>query len=88
MAAALEAKRLGLRFVVFEASQPFATIVNFPKGKPIYTYPTDLKPAGDFSLQAAVKEDVVAELETQRIAAGIEPKQVRIEQLERKGDLI
>ncbi len=88
LAAALEAKRLGLRFVVFEASQPFATIVNFPKRKPIYTYPTEMKPAGELALDADVKEDLVAELEAQRIAAGIETKAVRIQKLERKGDLI
>ncbi|MCF3649065.1 NAD(P)-binding domain-containing protein [Synoicihabitans lomoniglobus] len=88
LAAALEAKRRGLRFAVFEASAPFATIVNFPKGKPIYTYPTDMAPAGDLALRADVKEDLLAELEAQRVAAGIEPKRVRIEKLERKGDLI
>lgn len=88
LAAALEAKRLGLRFVVFEASQPFSTIVNFPKRKPIFTYPTDMKPAGELALNADIKEDLVAELEAQRNAAGIEPKQARIQKLERKGDLI
>ncbi len=88
VAAALEAKRLGLRFVVFEASQPFATIINFPKQKPIFTYPTEMQPAGELALQAEVKEDLVAELEAQRQAAGIEPKNVRIQKLERKGELI
>jgi len=88
LAAALEAKRLGLRFVVFEASQPFATIVNFPKRKPIFTYPTEMQHAGELALNADVKEDLVAELESQRNAAGIEPKQVRIQKLERKGELI
>lgn len=88
LAAALEAKKRGLRFVVFEASQPMATIVNFPKGKPIFTYPTDLRPAGELNLSATVKEDLVQELEDQRIAAGIETKPVRIERLARKGDLI
>ncbi len=88
LAAALEAKKLGLRFVVFEATQPFATIANFPKGKPIYTYPTDFTPAGDLALSADVKEDLFAELEAQRIAAGIEPHRARIERLERSGDLL
>jgi NosR/NirI family nitrous oxide reductase transcriptional regulator len=88
LSAALEAKRWGLRFVVFEASQPFATIVNFPKRKLIFTYPTDMKVAGELALKADVKEDLVAELEAQRIAAGIETKSVRIQKLERKGDLI
>jgi NosR/NirI family nitrous oxide reductase transcriptional regulator len=35
MAAALEAKKNGLRFEILEATEPFSTIVNFPKGKPI-----------------------------------------------------
>ncbi len=88
LSAALEAQKLGLRFVVFEASKPMSTLVNFPKGKPIFTYPTDLDPAGDLKLTATVKEDLVEELETQRIAAGIEPKQARIEKLVRKGEFV
>lgn len=88
LAAALEAKKLGLRFVVFEAAQPFSTLVNFPKAKPIFTYPTDFEPAGDLDLSADVKETLVAGLEAQRRAAGIEPHRARIERLERQGDLI
>ncbi len=88
LSAALEAQKRGLRFVVFEASKPMSTIVNFPKGKPIFTYPTDMKPDGDLKLSADVKEDLVAELEAQRTAAGIEPKNARIEKLVRRGDLI
>jgi thioredoxin reductase/ferredoxin len=88
LSAALEAQKRGLRFVVFEASQPMSTIANFPKGKPIFTYPTDLKPAGELQLSAEVKETLLEELEGQRRAAGIEPRQVRIERLVRKGGLI
>lgn len=47
MAAALEARKAGLRFEILEATEPFSTIVNFPTGKPIYTYPTEMVPAGD-----------------------------------------
>ena len=50
MAAALEAKKLGLTFVVIESSRPFATIANFPVAKPIYTYPVDMTPAGDLKV--------------------------------------
>jgi NosR/NirI family nitrous oxide reductase transcriptional regulator len=88
LAAALEAKKLGLRFVVFEAAQPFATIANFPKEKPIFTYPTGFKPAGELALSADVKEALFDELEAQRVAAGIEPKRARIERLERKDGMI
>ncbi len=88
IAAALEAQMRGLRFVVFEASAPFSTIANFPKGKPIYTYPTDMKPAGEMTFDADVKEDLLADLERQRCEAGIETKRVRIERVERRGDLL
>jgi len=65
MAAALEAKRKGLRFVVLEASEPFSTIVNFPKRKPIFTYPMEMTPRGGLQVKATVKEDLIAELRRQ-----------------------
>lgn len=85
IAAAIEAKRLGLSFQVFEAADSFATIKDFPKQKPIYTYPTDMTPAGELTLSAEVKEDLVAELEQQRKGAGIEPIRQRIEGVDRRG---
>src|SRR5262249_20794080 len=52
MAAALEAKARGLSFKVFEGSEPFSTIVNFPKAKPIYTYPVEMQPEGALQVTA------------------------------------
>ncbi len=87
MAAALEARRRGLRFRVFEAAEPFATIVNFPKAKPIYTYPSDLVPAGElqFSPAADVKEALLAELRAQTVELGIEPTPARVDRVGRSG---
>ena len=65
MAAALEAKKRGLRFVVLEASEPFSTIVNFPKKKPIYTYPAGMEPRGALQVSADVREDLIEELHEQ-----------------------
>ncbi|HPF41667.1 MAG TPA: NAD(P)-binding domain-containing protein [Phycisphaerae bacterium] len=87
IAAAIEARRRNLSVEVFEAQDSFATIKDFPKGKPIYTYPTEMRPAGELSLTADVKEDLVEELERQRQSAGIEPTRRRIEGVERKGKL-
>ena len=50
IAAAMEAKKVGLNFVLYEATQIFSTVANFPKGKPIYTYPTEMTPAGELQL--------------------------------------
>jgi NosR/NirI family nitrous oxide reductase transcriptional regulator len=83
VAAAMEAEKLGLRYQLFEASQIFSTVVNFPKGKPIYTYPTDMKPDGDLQFRAKVKEALVDEMEARRRAAGVEAITVRVEKIER-----
>src|SRR6185503_16459152 len=70
ISAAIEAKKAGLRFEVFEATQIYSTVINFPKAKPIYTYPTDMKPAG-LQFTAKVKEPLLEEMEQQRKDAGI-----------------
>ena len=86
MAAALEARKRGLRFELLEASEPFSTIVNFPKGKPIYTYPTGMTPAGDLQFTAQVKEPLVEEIRAQ--TQGITPRIARAERVVRKGRLL
>ncbi len=86
MSAALEARQQGLSFVVLEATEPFSTVVNFPKGKPIYTYPTDMVPAGQLRFNAEIKEPLVVDLTAQTLEQGIEPRNVRVEKIERRGD--
>jgi thioredoxin reductase/ferredoxin len=88
MAAALEARKAGLRFEILEATEPFSTIVNFPKGKPIYTYPTEMTPAGDLQFRADIKEALVDELRAQTLAQGITPRMVRAEKITRVGDVL
>src|SRR5438876_319024 len=85
MAAAVEARKRGLRFEILEAAEPFSTLVNFPKAKPIYTYPRAMKPAGDLQVNADVKEALVEELKAQTERAKIEPKAARAEGIERNG---
>jgi NosR/NirI family nitrous oxide reductase transcriptional regulator len=88
ISAAIEAKRAGLKFAVFEAAAPFSTITNFPKGKPIYTYPSDLKLDGGLQFSTSVKEALVEELEAQRLVAGIETTQTAIHRVEHKGGVL
>jgi thioredoxin reductase/ferredoxin len=88
MAAALEARKHALRFEILEATELFSTVVNFPKGKPIYTYPTDMIPAGELQFKATVKEDLVEELYTQTQAAEIQPRFARAERVARRGKLL
>ena len=88
MAAALEANRRGLSFAILEATEPFSTIVNFPKRKPIYTYPKAMKPAGSLRVTADVKEALLEELRAQTTAAGVQPRALRAERVERAGDTL
>lgn len=88
MAAALEAKRNGLRFEILEATEPFSTIVNFPKGKHIYTYPTDMVPAGDLQFTKDVKEPLVEEIKDETLGRGIQPKIQRVEKVVNRGGFI
>jgi thioredoxin reductase/ferredoxin len=86
MAAAVEAARRGLSFVVLEATEPFSTLVNFPRQKPIYTYPSEMKPAGELQVSATVKEELLSELQAQVERAGIRTRAGRAERIERTAD--
>ena len=90
IAAALEAQKSGLTFAVFEAAEVFSTVANFPKGKPIYTYPTGMTPAGELQFESRVhpKEELLARMEETRRKAGIEVTIARIERIERKGGVL
>jgi len=90
LAAGIQAKKAGLSFRIFEAAEPLSTVVNFPRGKPIYTYPVGMTPAGDLQFRAEVhpKETLLADLEAQRRKAGIEFTSARIEKIERRGGLL
>ncbi|MFO0573124.1 MAG: NAD(P)-binding domain-containing protein [Polyangia bacterium] len=86
MAAALQANKRGLDFVIVEATQVFSTVANFPKGKPIYTYPKDMVPAGELQFTAEVKEALLDEMRGQ--AAGIDVRTLRVERVRRDGDVL
>ncbi|MCH6257135.1 NAD(P)-binding domain-containing protein [Puniceicoccaceae bacterium K14] len=85
LSAAIEAKKAGLNFVVYETSAVLSTIRNFPRGKPIFTYPSDMTPAGELRFNSSVKEDLIDELEEQRSSHGIESVEANVERVSREG---
>ncbi len=85
-AAILEAKAHGLSFHWFEANEPFSTVVNFPKRKPIFTYPKDARPAGRLQVSADIKELLVDELVAQIQSANVAPERAHVERTRRRGD--
>ena len=90
IAAAIEAKKAGLSFAVFEASEVFSTVANFPKGKPIYTYPTGMTPEGDLQFRSEIhpKEQLLEDLDARRRAAGIDVTAARIARIGRSGGVL
>ena len=70
-AAALEAERLGLTYALIESAEAFATVVNFPHAKPIFTYPMSFVPAGNLAITADLKETLVEELRAQTLDRGM-----------------
>jgi thioredoxin reductase/ferredoxin len=88
MAAALEAKKLGLNFEILDSAEAFFTVVNFPARKPIYTYPSGMTPAGDLQFRDEVhpKEALLEDL--RRETAGITPRRAAAESVTRKGELL
>ena len=86
-AAALEAEKHGLRYAVFEASEPFSTIVNFPKAKPIYKYPTEMELEGEleFHEKSDVKEGLLEDLREQTVDRGVKWVHGRVDRVEHKG---
>lgn len=88
LAAAREARSAGLRFRLFEATVPFSTIIDFPKRKPIFTYPSEMVSAGGVQLESDVKEDLLEELRRNLNQAQIEVEAARIERVERRSGLL
>jgi len=85
LSAAIEAKKAGLNFKLFEADESFSTIQNFPRRKPIYTYPTEMRQAGELEFKSDVKEDLLEELRAQKEEFDIETTRARVDHIERKG---
>ncbi|AKF06676.1 NAD(P)-binding domain-containing protein [Sandaracinus amylolyticus] len=88
IAAAIEARACGLRAEVIEASRAFDTVHELPARKPIFTYPTELRPEGAMQVAAGVRETLIDELEAQRIAHAIEPRAGRVTHVERDGAVL
>ena len=90
VAAIAEARSAGLKAEIIEASEPFSTIVNFPRGKPIYTYPTDMTPAGElqFGSKSDVKEGLVEELQDFLKQRDITPRIAHVDRIVRRRGLL
>ena len=62
IAAGIKAKKLGLSFKILEASRKFNTIINFPKGKPIFAEPAGFQQHSDIKIKDGTKESLLDDL--------------------------
>lgn len=84
--AALEAEKEGLNALLIESSRPFSTIENFPEGKPIFTYPTELEHQGEISLDdVSDKESLLHSLKLSIAEKNINTLSDKASHIERKG---
>lgn len=65
ISAGLEAQKQNINFKILESSQKYNTIINFPKGKPIYAEPVDYKQHAELIINEGTKESLLEELNTQ-----------------------
>ena len=88
LSAAIEAKKSGLNFVIYEADESFSTIHNFPRKKPIYTYPSEMQPAGELHFKANVKEELLSELKAQQNEHQIETTRAKVTAITQKNRIL
>ena len=65
ISAGLEAQKQNINFKILESSQKYNTIINFPKGKPIFAEPVEYKQKADLIINEGTKESLLEELYSQ-----------------------
>ncbi len=85
IAAGMEASKQNLKFTILESSQRFSTIINFPKGKPIFAEPEGYSQKAELKIQDGTKESLLDDLYNQvkRINLPIE-EEVVVEKIDKK----
>lgn len=75
VAAAVECARQGIPYRLLESAQIFHTVVNFPLGKPIYTYPAAMRPPGALQVSGETREELLEQLRFQADDHGVQAEQ-------------
>ncbi len=64
VACALQASRMGKKYLLLESNSVFQTIKSYPKGKPIFAEPKDMAPDIEIKIQDGTKESLLRDLES------------------------
>ncbi|MEO8168824.1 MAG: NAD(P)-binding domain-containing protein, partial [bacterium] len=65
ISAGIEALNHGYKFIILESAQKFSTVVNFPKGKPIYSEPASVQQMAALKINDGTKESLLDDLHEQ-----------------------
>ena len=85
IAAGLDAQKEGYDFKIVDSSCAFSTIINFPKGKPIYAEPGDMEQVSQLAIREGVKESLLEDLGGQIKGKGLPIEQkVNVENIVKK----
>lgn len=63
VSAGIECKKLNYNFIILEANDPFHTVKSYPKAKPIFAEPEDLKIESEILIQNGTKESLLKDLQ-------------------------
>lgn len=89
IAAGIEAGKNGFRYKILESAQKFNTIINFPKGKPIYAEPDDYEQNSELKIKDGTKESLLNDLEEQTNSINLPIEEnVMVNKIERKGKIL
>jgi len=89
ISAGMEAEKEGLNYVILESAVKFNTIVNFPKGKPIYAEPSEYEQESSLKINDGTKESLLEELKEQIKSETLNIKEgVRVEKIFRENDTL
>lgn len=87
ISAGIEALAADLGFVIIEASRPFSTITNFPKGKPIFAEPEHIEARARLQIPSGTKESLLEDLEAQLGAVDLPIREgEQVEEISKQGD--
>ena len=85
VSAAIECAKAGLSYVLYENARPFSTVANFPRRKPIYTYPQQMTPSGGIQYDDGddVKEKLLESMQRQADEHQVSVTEGHVERLSR-----
>ena len=87
IAAGIEASKNKLNYKILESAQKFNTIINFPKGKPIFAEPKEFTQASDLKINDGTKESLLDDLHNQILNVSLPIEEnIMVDKIEKKGN--